>query len=36
MGSLDGRVAVVTSAGRGIGREHALLTTPALFFARGR
>ncbi|MDT5028827.1 MAG: hypothetical protein QOE61_5253, partial [Micromonosporaceae bacterium] len=25
MGSLDGLVAVVTGAGRGIGREHALL-----------
>ena len=25
MGALDGRVAVVTGAGRGIGREHALL-----------
>src|SRR3712207_3840396 len=25
MGSLDGRVAVITGAGRGIGRAHALL-----------
>lgn len=25
MGVLDGRVAIVTGAGRGIGREHALL-----------
>ncbi len=25
MGSLDGRIAVITGAGRGIGREHALL-----------
>lgn len=25
MGALDGRVAIVTRAGRGIGREHALL-----------
>ena len=25
MGALDGRVAVISGAGRGIGREHALL-----------
>ena len=25
MGALDGRVAVITGAGRGLGREHALL-----------
>src|SRR5437763_14976880 len=25
MGSLDGRVSIITGAGRGIGREHALL-----------
>ena len=25
MGTLDGRVAIVTGAGRGIGRDHALL-----------
>ena len=31
MGALDGRVAIITGAGRGIGREHALL-----FAARGR
>ena len=30
MGALDGRVAIITGAGRGIGREHALL-----FAARG-
>ena len=31
MGALDGRVAIITGAGRGLGREHALL-----FAARGR
>src|SRR6478735_9012829 len=25
MGALDGRIAIITGAGRGIGREHALL-----------
>ena len=25
MGSLDGRVVLITDAGRGLGREHALL-----------
>lgn len=29
MGSLDGRTAIVTGAGRGIGREHALLFAAA-------
>ena len=30
MGALDGRVAVITGAGRGLGREHALLAAPPL------
>ena len=25
MGALEGRVAIITGAGRGLGREHALL-----------
>ena len=25
MGALDGRIAIITGAGRGLGREHALL-----------
>ena len=25
MGALDGRVAIITGAGRGLGREHTLL-----------
>jgi NAD(P)-dependent dehydrogenase (short-subunit alcohol dehydrogenase family) len=29
MGALDGRVAVITGAGRGLGREHALLSAAA-------